>query len=99
MSTSMNLFENLVDVNLFNKHLIKYGGTTRIKSNVSKITIRHFIFKLIKSFRKDFMKKTKRGGMADLYNDSDISYSTNIRDLTFSSYTHPPYTFSERDIY
>ena len=95
----MNLFQNLVDVELFNNNLIQYGGTTTIKSNVAKITMRHFIFKLIKSFRKDFMKKTKRGGMANLYNDTDISFSTNTNDLTFASYTNPPQMSLMRDIY
>ena len=97
MITTMNLFDTLVNVDLFNKHLVKYGGTS-IKTNISKITMRNFIFKLIKTFRKDFNKK-KRGGMADIYNDSDISYSTNISDLKFSSYTSPPYTSLVREVY
>lgn len=93
----MNFFNKLVDLELFNSQLVKYGGT-KINSNVAKITMRHFMLKLIKSFRKDFMKK-KRGGMADLYSDSDISYSTNISDLKFSSYTSPPYTSLVREVY
>ena len=97
MTTSMNFLNKLVDLELFNSHLVKYGGT-KINSTVAKITMRHFILKLIKTFRKDFMKK-KRGGMADLYSDSDISYSTNTNDLKFSSYTIPPYAPLERAIY
>ena len=98
MTTSMNFLNKMVDLELFNDQLIQYGGTTKINSSAAKITMRHFILKLIKSFRKDFMKK-KRGGMADLYSDSDISYSTNINDLKFSSYTFPPQTSLERSIY
>ena len=93
----MNLFENIVDVNLFNKILIKNGGKTSIKSNVSKITMRQFIFKLIKTFRKDFNKK-KKGGVADLYNDSDVSFSLNTNDLIFDSYKFPPTIQPERDM-
>ena len=97
MTTTMNLFDNLVNVDLFNKLLIKQGGSS-IKTHKPQITMRNFIFKLIKTFRKDFNKK-KRGGMADIYNDSDISYSTNINDLKFESYTYPPMSLLERDIY
>ena len=97
MITTMNLFDTLVNVDLFNKNLVKYGGTS-IKTNISKITMRNFIFKLIKTFRKDFNKK-KKGGIADIYNNSDISYSTNISDLKFSSYSFPSITSLERDIY
>jgi len=93
----MNLFENIVDVNLFNKYLIKNGGKTSIKSNVSKITMRQFIFKLIKTFRKDFNKK-KKGGVASI-NDSSFSNITNISDLSFASYTYPPRVELARDIY
>jgi hypothetical protein len=60
--------------------------------------MRKFIFKLIKTFRKDFNKK-KRGGVADIYNDTLISYSTNISDLTFANYKFPEYTYPYRDIY
>ena len=97
MTTVMNLFDNLVNVDLFNKILVKQGGSS-IKTHKPQITMRNFIFKLIKTFRKDFNKK-KRGGMADIYNDSDISYSTNISDLKFSSYSFPSMTVIERDIY
>ena len=98
MTTLMNFHNKIVDLDFFNSKLLQYGGKTTIKSNTPKITMRHFIFKLIKSFRKDFMKK-KRGGMADLYNDTDISYSTNISNLDFASYTFPPSSLYERDIY
>jgi hypothetical protein len=97
MSASLKLFETPVDMNLFNKILTTNGGSA-IKSNSNKITMRHFIFKLIKTFKKDFMKKTKRGGMADLYNDTDVSYATNYTDLSFSPYKFEPYVQLERDI-
>jgi hypothetical protein len=97
MSVSLKLFETPVDMNLFNKILTTNGGSA-IKSNSNKITMRNFIFKLIKTFKKDFMKKTKRGGMADLYNDTDISYVTNYTDLSFSPYKFEPYVQLERDI-
>ena len=98
MSASLNLFEASVDMNLFNKILTTKGGSA-IKTNSNKITMRHFIFKLIKTFKKDFMKKTKRGGMADLYNDTDVSYATNYTDLYFKPYEIQPYTSLERDVY
>lgn len=98
MSTAINLFDKTVDMNLFNKILTTYGGTA-MKSNSTKITMRHFIFKLIKTFKKDFMKKTKRGGMADLYNDTDISIYTKYADLNYNKpYENPGYTLLERDI-
>jgi hypothetical protein len=97
MSASLNLFEASVDMNLFNKILTTKGGSA-IKTNSNKITMRHFIFKLIKTFKKDFMKKTKRGGMADLYNNSDVSYATNYTDLSFTPYQFPPYVQLESDI-
>jgi len=94
----MNLFEKIVDLNVFNNNLIKNGGTISIKSHSTKITMRQFIFKLIKTFRKDFNKK-KRGGVADIYNDSFISYSTNISDLTFADYKFQDYQYPARDVY
>jgi hypothetical protein len=93
----MNLFENIVDLNVFNNYLIKNGGRTSIKSNVSKITMRQFIFKLIKTFRKDFNKK-KRGGVANI-NDTPISNISNISDLSFAQYTFSPRIELVRDIY
>ena len=93
----MNLFEKIVDLNVFNNNLIKNGGTISIKSQSTKITMRQFIFKLIKTFRKDFNKK-KKGGVASI-NDSSFSNITNISDLSFASYTYPPRVELARDIY
>ena len=78
----MNLVDKMVNLDVFDKYLTVKGGSISLKSNIAKITMRQFIFKLIKTFKKDFNKK-KRGGVADIYNDSSISYSTNISDLIF----------------
>ena len=86
-----------IDMNFFNNLLTKHGGTA-MKFNSNKITMRRFIFKLIKTFRKDFMKKTKRGGATDLYTDTDISPYTRYSDLTFASYKFEPYISLERDV-
>ena len=99
MTTTMNLFENYVDLDLFNNYLVKNGGRS-MKITKPKITLRHFIIKLIKTFKKDFKRKIRKGGMADIYNDSDISYSTNLSDLDFkTSYSFIPYTELVRDVY
>jgi hypothetical protein len=97
MSASLKLFETPVDMNLFNKILTTNGGSA-IKSNSNKITMRHFIFKLIKTFKKDFNKK-KRGGVADIYNDSSIYYSTNTSDLTFAKFQLDGHTDTVREVY
>ena len=94
----MNVFDNneVVDMSYFNTLLISKGGKA-LKTDKPKISMREFIFKLINTFRKDFNKK-KRGGVADLYNDSDISFSTKLGDLTFAPYTFPPTLQLERDM-
>ena len=69
----MNLVDKMVNLDVFDKYLTVKGGSISLKSNIAKITIRQFIFKLIKTFKKDFNKK-KRGGVADIYNDSSISH-------------------------
>jgi hypothetical protein len=94
----MNLVDKMVNLDIFDKYLTVKGGSISLKSNIAKITMRQFIFKLIKTFKKDFNKK-KRGGVADIYNDSSISYSTNISDLTFAKFKFDDYTSPVRDIY
>lgn len=94
----MNLVDKMVNLDVFDKYLTVKGGSISLKSNIAKITIRQFIFKLIKTFKKDFNKK-KRGGVADIYNDSSISYSTNISDLTFAKFQLDGHTDTVREIY
>jgi hypothetical protein len=94
----MNLIDKMVNLDVFDKYLTIKGGTISLKSNIAKITMRQFIFKLIKTFKKDFNKK-KRGGVADIYNDSSISYSTNTSDLTFAKFQLDGYTNPIREIY
>ena len=93
----MNIFDNSrVDMSYFNTDLISKGGKP-LKTDKPIISMREFIFKLIKTFRKDFNKK-KKGGVADLYNDSDVSFSLNTNDLIFDSYKFPPTIQPERDM-
>ena len=94
----MNLVDKMVNLDVFDKYLTVKGGSISLKSNIAKITMRQFIFKLIKTFKKDFNKK-KRGGVADIYNDSSISYSTNISDLTFAKFQLDGHTDTVREIY
>jgi len=93
----MNIFDNSrVDMSYFNTDLISKGGKP-LKTDKPIISMREFIFKLIKTFRKDFNKK-KKGGVASIYNDTDISFSTNTNDLLFAQYTFPPILPLERDM-
>ena len=93
----MNMFDNSqVNMSYFNSLLISKGGKA-LKTDKPKISMREFIFKLIKTFRKDFNKK-KRGGVASI-NDSSFSNITNISDLSFASYTYPTRVELARDIY
>ena len=94
----MNLVDKMVNLDVFDKYLTVKGGSISLKSNIAKITMRQFIFKLIKTFKKDFNKK-KRGAVADIYNDSSISYSTNISDLTFAKFQLDGHTDTVREIY
>jgi hypothetical protein len=94
----MNLVDKMVNLDVFDKYLTVKGGSISLKSNIAKITMRQFIFKLIKTFKKDFNKK-KRGGVADIYNDSSISYSTNISDLTFAKFQLDGHTDTVREVY
>ena len=92
-----NIFDiNQVDMSYFNRVLMLQGGKA-LKTDKPKISMREFIFKLIKTFRKDFNKK-KKGGIADLHNETNISYSTRYGDLTFAPYTFEPILQLERDI-
>jgi hypothetical protein len=97
MNNVMNMLDTNVDVEYFNDLLVKRGGKP-IKINEKKINMRDFILKLIKTFRKDFNKKMKKGGTIDLFTDSAISPYIRYGNLSFDSYTHPPITLLERDL-
>ena len=94
------MLNQYVDVEYFNKLLTKQGGKA-LKTSKKEVIMHEFINKLIKTFRKDFMKKTKKGGTAELYNldgSSDISYSLRFGDLLFDTFTFPPLMQVERDL-
>ena len=99
MSNSpIDMLNTLVDVEYFNKLLENKGGRA-IKTSDNKIVMRDFIKKLIKTFRKDFMKKTKKGGMAELYtNESETAFSFRYGDLDFKPFTFSPLLQLERDL-
>jgi hypothetical protein len=87
--------KTLVNVDNFN-NLLKNKGGKAIKTTDKNIIMREFINKLIKAFRKDFIKKTKKGGMADLYPSQE---AFRFQELNFSrEYTNPPMENSYDDM-
>lgn len=88
----MNIFDKSVDLNFFNKLLIKNGGKP-MKTNEIKLKMRQFILKLIKVFYKDF-NKNKKGGAT---NYGLVENSMKLGDLKFNDYSFPQYTLLERE--
>ena len=85
------MLNSVADIN----KLFEMKGGKEIKISNKKLLMREFIYKLIKTFRKDFMKKMKKGGDVDAYpNQQAFAYT----DLNFNDYTFPPYTTLERDL-
>lgn len=99
MDNAIDIFDANIDVSYFNNLLVKHGGKP-LKIAENKIKMRNFILKLIKTFRKDFNKKIKKGGMMELFdNDSLISYATKFGNLSYDTvYTFPPIVQMERDL-
>jgi len=94
LNNPINMLNTLVDVNTFN-NLLKLKGGRAIKTSDKKIVMREFINKLIKTFRKDFMKKTKKGGMAELYPSQE---AFRYGELNFKEYSLLPLQFQEMDL-
>jgi hypothetical protein len=85
----------LVNVDNFN-NLLKNKGGKAINTTDKNIIMRDFINKLIKAFRKDFMKKTKKGGMAELYPTQE---AFRFAELNFTKeYAYPLVEHPEQDM-
>jgi hypothetical protein len=93
-NNQFDMLNTIVDVEYFN-NLLKNKGGKGIKTFDKKIVMRDFINKLIKTFRKDFMKKTKKGGMAELYPSKE---AFNYPELTFKEYQFIPQQVTEIDM-
>ena len=85
------MLNSVADIN----KLFEMKGGKEIKISNKKLLMREFIYKLIKTFRKDFMKKMKKGGDVDAYPTQQAFI---YGDLNFKPYEFVPYTTLERDL-